>query len=213
MKICFSLITCKLLKYRIELARKTWARQLKVGKDLLLFGAHNDNNVIKVAKRDCYKSAIEKTLGCIKYLNKKIDCDAYFFGDDDTYFFLDNIHEFLKTHNKILLSPNPVLYCNKKKFKEPVPFPHGGSGMVFNRAAIELAAANVTGCPRHRIHSDCTLGFLMDRCKIKLTHTSRFSDGKKPTYFSKHLAVHLEHKADEFERMYLREQKYRIKKL
>lgn len=212
MKICFSLITCKLLKYRIELARKTWAKKLKTGEDLLLFGAHNDKNVIKVAKRDCYKSAVEKTLGCIKYLNKKTNFDAYFFGDDDTYFFLENIYEFLKINNNIFLSSEPVLYCNKKKLGLPVPFPHGGSGMVFNRAAIEKAATNIKGCPRHHVHSDCTLGFLMDRSKIKLT-PSNFSDGKRPTNFSKHLAVHLEHKANEFEKMYIREQKYRIKKL
>lgn len=205
--ISYNFLICKdqFSKRAIPLYNTVGQQILKEQDDLNLLGSWEDKqyNVLRLADKDDYFSAIDKQINCILHLTKtEKKADWYFFGDDDTFVHTKNLKQFLNSKPTTELQ----IYGHCYPATDGVMHAHGGAGFVMNRYTLETIGKYLLSKngehKKHWKNSDVTIALNVDEYNKQNVNAIEFINEQyvflashscsiEQLDFSKFIAVHV----------------------
>ena len=198
---CLILTTKKNLNSKALIVHETWAN--KCDNHTFISIIDNSNTKRKEIKHknlfyvtqpknfieDTYKNLTDKILLSFQdvYENHN-DYDWYLKADDDTFIFMDNLHDFLKDKNRNL----PVTYGHNFKVKIEGGFQSGGAGYLVSNEAFKRISLSLKKdkdfCSKKSGIEDIEVRLCLKKLKVELGESVDHLNRERfhPTNFNAH---------------------------
>jgi UDP-glucose:O-linked fucose beta-1,3-glucosyltransferase len=168
---------------RVNLLRKTW---LTSQLNYHLFTNAINETIDKRHERfiltpvNTQRGHCHKTFFILKFfLDKQLNFNYLILADDDT---LLSVQRILRVIRCFLLShDSPFVLGERYAYGEHYDYPTGGSGIIFNRQAVEQIIENCH-CPTDDTPDDMFLGLCLKRLQIPLIHIPELHQAQPDAY-------------------------------
>ncbi|CAF1281905.1 unnamed protein product [Adineta steineri] len=177
-------------KTRIDLLKKTWLNN-KLHYNLFTNEinetADNKNERFIITKENTDRGHCHKTFTILNYFHKnKENFQFLIIADDDTLLSVKRLLELIRCF--MLSNDIPMVLGERYGYGNYYDYPTGGSGMIFNRQAVQQILSNCE-CPTPDTPDDMFLGLCLKRLNIQLTHIRELHQAQ-PNAYSKEWLQH-----------------------
>jgi UDP-glucose:O-linked fucose beta-1,3-glucosyltransferase len=172
-------------KNRIDLLKKTWLND-KLNYNLFTNQINetidDKNERFIITKTNTERGHCHKTFFIFNYFHKnKQNLKYLIIADDDTLLSIPRLLHLIQCF--ILSNDIPIVLGERYGYGEYYDYPTGGSGMIFNRQAVEQIISNCE-CPSSDTPDDMFIGLCLKRINIPIIHIPELHQAQPNAYSS-----------------------------
>lgn len=176
-------------KTRIDLLRKTWLNE-KLHYNLFTNEISkfddNKNERFIVTNQNTERGHCHKTFSILNFFHENKEKFRYLIiVDDDTLLSMPRILRLIRCF--VLSDDIPIVLGERYGYGDYYEYPTGGSGMIFNRQAVQQIISNCQ-CPTPDTPDDMFLGLCLKRINIHLIHIPELHQAQPNAYSKDWLA-------------------------